>query len=468
MSGPRRSPNLRKTTIVMRALFRLVLSIALLLGPAGTASAADSLSAALASAYQRNSALNAQRGTVRVTDESVPLAKSGWRPRVTGTAGLSTSSNTAVAGGVGQSRATFGIEISQTIFDGFQTRNSVQAAEARVRAERENLRNTEQNTLFDTAQAYMDVLTNRRIQSLRAQNLAFLREQLRAANARFEVGEGTRTDVAQARASLSAAQAQLTAAEAQTRSAEAVYQQLTGMVPGNLSMPKPLSRGIPHSFASAQDVAFTEHPAILLRDSLINAGIFDVKQAEGAFLPQVSLSASVERTIQDGSRYSVDESASIGAQVRVPIYQGGQASATVRQRKEQLGVARINRDVARDQVLAALTSAWTQLDAARAGVAANAETVEAQRLALNGVVEERDVGQRTTLDVLNAQADLINAQIQLANAQSTLVVASYGLASALGRLSAQRLGLQVAAYEPEEHYNAVKDAWYGLRTPDGR
>lgn len=455
-----------------RFLGGVVLGLSLVV--AASAHSADNISSALARAYENNSTLNAARAGVRVVNEGVPLAKSGYRPRVTGSVGLSNSSDDSRATSRGISAATFGIEINQSIFDGFQTRNNVRAAEAQVRAERQNLRNTEQNTLFDAAQVYMDVLQNRQIEALRARNLEFLREQLRAARARFDVGEGTRTDVAQADASLAAANAQLVAARAQTASSEAIFAQIIGSNPGSLSTPRALSRALPSSLDQAQAVAFAEHPAILLRDSLVNAGVFSVKSAEGAFLPQVSLSAGVSETYSSigsgpsGLNSSVSNRAEIGAQITIPIYQGGQASATVRQRKEQLGQARIEKDVARDQVRAAVVSAWTQLQASRSSVAANSETVRAQRLALNGVSEERNVGQRTTLDVLNAQADLINAQIGLVQAERNVVVSSYALASAVGRLSAQQLGLNVKIHEPKEHYNLVKDAWYGLRTPDGR
>lgn len=439
---------------------------------ASPALSAETIHGALAKAYENNSSLNSARAGVRVANEGVPLAKSGWRPRVTGTIGLNSVSTDTSRGGV--STATFGIEINQSIFDGWQTRNNVQAAEARVRAQRQNLRNTELNTLFDAAQVYMDVLQNRQIEALRARNLTFLQEQLRAARARLDVGEGTRTDVAQAQASLAAAQAQLAAARAATQSSEAIYRQIVGATPGALADAKPLRSGIPASLGEAEALAFRNHPAILLRDALVDAGLFSVKSAEGAFLPQVSLSASLSESISstggapNGLGSSSSNSAQIGAQVRIPIYQGGAASATVRQRKEELGQARIDKDVARDQVRAAITSAWTQLEAARASVAANAETVRAQRLALDGVVEERNVGQRTTLDVLNAQANLITAQVALVQAQRNLVVSSYGVVSAVGKLEAKTLGLAVTAHDPEEHYNQVKDAWYGLRTPDGR
>ena len=442
-----------------------VAALAVTVAFAPQAASAESIFGALAKAYENNSELNSSRAGVRIQDENVALAKSGYRPRVTGTAGIT---NTWETDSTGYTGTSFGIEISQSIFDGLQTLNNVRAATAGVLAERENLRNTEQNVLFDTAQAYMDVIQNRQIADLRQRNLAFLDEQVRAATARFDVGEGTRTDTEQARASRGAAQAQLEAARAAALSSAAVYRQLTGSDPVSLEPAKALTKGMPASLEAAESIAFSEHPAIRLRAHLVDSGLFSVKAAEGAFLPQIGLSATATRNYVSLDDYDGSSKTTIGAQVKVPIYQGGQASATVRQKKEQLGQARINTDVARDQVRAAVTSAWTQLQSSQAAVRANQETLRASRLALDGVVQERDVGQRTTLDVLNAQADSLNAQIALVQSQRNVVVSSYALRSAIGRLTAQSLGLKVALHEPKEHFDAVKDKWFGLRTPDGR
>ncbi|MBN9275197.1 MAG: TolC family protein, partial [Mesorhizobium sp.] len=206
---------------------------------------------------------------------------------------------------------------------------------------------------------------------------------------------------------------------------------------------------------------------------LVDAAAFSVKSAEGALLPQLSANAGVSSTYNNydpqGTNYNgATNSAAIGATLTVPIYSGGRTSAKVRQSKESLSEARIQVDVSRDQVRAAVASAWTQYTAAQQSVAANRQVIEAAKLALNGVIEERNVGQRTTLDVLNAQADVISAQINLAGSERDTVVASYAILSAMGDLSVERLGLKVAKYRPEEHYNAVKDKWHGLRTPDGR
>ncbi len=441
-----------------------------------TTASAETILGALAKAYQYNSTLNSARAGVRVTDENVPIAKSGWRPIITGTASgdYTSSSSTRLTTG------SFGIEINQSLFDGFQTRNNVRAAEAQVRASDEGLRNQEQNTLFDAASAYMDVIRDRQIAVLTERNLQFLTEQARAARSRFEVGEGTRTDVAQADASRSSAIAQLAAAAAQVQSSAAIYRQVIGEEPGNLQGGRPLAKLLPKNLDLAIAMAADGHPAILATEHLVDAAAFSVKSVEGQLLPQVSASARVARTFTDisgglsgggggaGGSAGSSNSATIGATLTVPIYQGGRVSAQVRQSKESLGQARIDVDVNRDQVRQAVTSAWSQYIASREAVSANREVVAAAQLALNGVIEERNVGQRTTLDVLNAQADVITGQINLASSERDVVVATYAILSAIGQLDAEHLGLQVAVHRPKEHYNAVKDKWFGLRTPDGR
>lgn len=438
----------------------------------------ETIFGALAKAYENNSALNSARAGVRVADEGVPIAKSGRRPTLIGVGSLNYS-NTDPAGPVGSTRTTtgsFGITLSQSLFDGFQTRNNVRAAEAQVRAARENLRNTEQNTLFDAATAYMDVILFRQIAVLRQRNLEFLGEQVRAARSRFEVGEGTRTDVAQAEASRSSAQAQLTAARAQAESAAAVYRQIVGTNPGKLAEPNPVRKLMPGGIDAAYNTAEREHPAIQATKHVVDASSYTVKSTEGTLLPSLSAEIGISRDYRYTDSTAVGSTASngtstttrIGATLRIPIYQGGRASGLVRQSKETLGQARIDVDVSRDQVRAAVASAWTQYEASRRNVEANNALVSAARLALAGVIEERKVGQRTTLDVLNAQADVINAQINQVSSERDTVVASYAIVSAIGRLSAKRLGLKVRLHKPKEHYEAVKDKWFGLRTPDGR
>ena len=475
------------SSIVRSLSAALLITVALSL-PAG----AESIKGALAKAYENNSGLNSARAGVRIQDEEVAIAKSGYRPVIEGNAGLRYESSIQRPGGgtfqnpnffgtlergTRTTTGSFGITISQNIFDGFRTKNSVAQAELQVFAEREVLRNTEQNTLFNAASAYLDVIRDRKIAAYRKSNLSFLKEQVRAANARFEVGEGTRTDVAQADAGQSQAVAQLNLAIAQVTSSEATYREIVGSAPGKLEAASPLKKLLPKSLDGALDAALSEHPAIKGRRYAVDANVYGVKVAEGALLPSVTAQAGISRTarLEDSLSFGGPtedivraDSASVGINMTVPIYSGGRTSAQIRQQKERLGRARIETDVAIDQVRSLVTSSWTQLAASYASVEANKQLVSAAQLALDGVVEERKVGQRTTLDVLNAQKDVTNARISLAAAERDVVVGSYAVLSATGRLNIRRLGLGVAEHKPEEHYKAVKDKWFGLRTPDGR
>nr|WP_306228720.1 MULTISPECIES: TolC family outer membrane protein [unclassified Aurantimonas] len=446
---------------------------------------AETLSGALAKAYTNNPDVNAARAQLRATDEGVPQAKSGLRPFVSANGSTSISKSRTTSGDSIPSDNSltksvgFGVTINQTLFDGFQTPNNVRAAEAQVRASQQNLANTVQNTLYDAAAAYMDVLRDRQIASLRRQNLAFLQEQVRAAGARFDVGEGTRTDVAQAQSEQALATALLNSALATVATSEATYLQVVGDPARDLAPGKSPSQALPKSIQSALAIAQKEHPAIQATLQAVDAAAFQVKANEGALLPQLSLSGEVrdQYGTQSPGPASLpgvnvltqnEVSGTIGAQLTIPIYQGGRVTSQVRQSKEVLGQRRIEVDSARDQVRTAVATAWAQLQAARANISGYQAQVQAAGLALNGVTEERNVGQRTTLDVLNAQADVISARILLVGAQRDEVVASYALLSAVGRLSPERLALGVEPYEPKEHYEAVKDKWYGLRTPDGR
>ncbi len=440
-----------------------------------SAASAETIFDAMAAAYNNNATLNASRAGARATDEFVPIAKSAMRPQISADLGVqATSSDTR-----NEIRAgSFGIQIDQTIFDGFQTKNNVLSAEAQVRASQNNLENETQNTLFDAAAAYMDVVRDRQIAGLRAKSIAFLDEQVRAAKARFQVGEGTRTDVAQAEAQRANAVAQATAAKARVKSSEAVYQQVTGSAPGKLQAAKPAGKSMPKSIASAYAMAESNHPAVEASKAVVDSRGFGLKATEGQLLPTLSARARVESSASNSTivpgffgetgGYSEENSASVSAQLRIPIYQGGRVAAQVRQGKEQLSQARIQVDATVDRVRAAVASSWASFEGARAILAASGEEIDAAKIALSGLVAERDVGQRTTLDVLNGQNALVVAQLNAVNAQRDLVVASYAVLSATGSLTPQRIGLNVKGYDPEVNYQAVKDKWFGLRTVDGR
>jgi outer membrane protein len=429
---------------------------------------ADTIDQALALAYDNNPALNAQRAATRAVDENVPLAKSALRPFISGSGDVGRSWSDTGNRSTVLTPGGFGVSISQTLFDSFATRNNVNAANAAIFASRETLRNTEQNTLFDAASAFMDVIRDQAIAGYRAQALEFLNEQVRSERARFQVGESTRTDVAQAQARQAAAVAQLNAARAQLQSSIAIYRQVIGKDPQNLRGPAGVARMLPPSIEAALAIAFEEHPAILASRYVVDQADWTVRASESDLLPRITLEGSANRRYNQPIDHTITDSAQITTRLTVPIYQGGRVSAEIRQNKETLGQRRIEVDQTVDQVRAAVVSAFSQLAAARASLEANDSQLRAAQLALEGAVEERKVGQLTTLDVLNTQQAVIDAQISLAQTRRDLIVAGYASLSAIGRLSAARLNLAVAIYEPEEHYEQVKDKWFGLRTPDGR
>ena len=429
---------------------------------------AESINGALAAAYNHNSELNLQRAATRVADEQMARAKSGYRPTITGDADwgfVRTQSNragTSVTNPYG-----YGITVSQNLFDGFQTLNNIAVAEASIRGSREQLRRVEQTVLQSAATAYVDVLRGQELVSLRKKNLAFLSEQLRSSQARLDVGEGTRTDVAQSRAEQAAARATVAAAIAQLEGAKATYFQLIGRRPSNLRWPKGPTHLFPGTLQSALAVGANQHPAVRLAIHSKDASSFAVKVQEGRFLPTLALQGNAQQRYN--SQVTGNNQSSLSAQLRltVPIYQGGAASSAVREAKESLAQARINVDVERDKVRAAVVQAWASLNAAKANVSAGRAQVKAGRLALEGIVEERNVGQRTQLDVLIQQSSLLQAQINLLDARKAQVDAGYALVAAIGRLTSRTLRLNVRHYRPEDHYKAVKDLWYGLRTPTG-
>lgn len=451
----------------MRKALYAMLIVPSLVGLADTASA-QTIRQAMSNAYDNNPDLNAARAGLRATDEGVAIARSGYRPQISATVDVSRTETDAPVSPFGGSAdgtdAAAGLTISQTLFDGFQTRNAVLGAQADVFSSQETLRDTEQQILLAAVQAFMNVIRDRQIVDIRAQNIEFLQEQLDAANARFEVGEGTRTDVSQAQAQLAASRSSLVAAQAQLESSEAVYVQIVGTSPSSSMSPASAPDSLmPNAIDAAIAAGLANHPTVRAAQYAVNSAAFGVKEAEGSLLPGVNLSGTVGQDLQSG-----DTQGTIAAQLSVPLYQGGAASAQVRQNKELLGQARINVDVARNNLRQAIVTAWTQYEAALSTIEANRAAIDAAQLALEGVIEERDVGQRTTLDVLNTQQDVLTAREALVQSQRDAVVASYSILSTTGRLTVNSLGLEVVEYRPEVHYEAVQDKWYGLRTIDGR
>ena len=433
--------------------------------------AAQTLSRSLVSAYNQNPTLNSARAQLRSTNEGVSIARGGYRPQISATAESGYAhSNTVPGRSLNGIEGSVGLTIQQEIFNGFQTTNATRQAEASVRAERESLRSTEQTVLLQAVTAFADVLQNREILRLNKSNLEFLDEQVRASKDRFEVGEGTRTDISQAEADRQAAQADVFTSEADLAAARAEFFRVTGIQAKNLRQDLKIRRLLPKSLRSALQTAANGHPDILSATHTVDSAAFNVKQVEGSLLPTVSVEGSASTSLYPVNSPFVDrrDSASIMGRVSVPIYQGGIVAAQVRQAKEDLGQARINVDVTRDQVRATAISAWNNLFAAHASIRAAEAGVRAGQLALEGVIEEQRVGQRTRLDILDQQSRLILQQITLAQARRNQLVFAYTVLSSVGRLNVRDLALNVALHSPTAHYKKVRDKWFGLRTPDGR
>jgi outer membrane protein len=459
---------------------------------AGAPVRAETLYGALVKAYDNNPQLNSQRAVVRQTDELVPQALSGYRPNIAATATVSDNylseviKETPIPGtppaalpkptisyprfsGLFEAN-TAGVTATQNLYNGLRTANRVRQAESNTSAAREALRVAEQTILLNAATAYMDLLRDAALLELQRRNVEVLQEQLRQTRDRFIVGEVTRTDVAQAESRLSMGRASVLSAEAQYARSRATYRQVIGVEAANLQPGAPVDRLTPRRLNDAIDIARARHPSVGVAQFGIDAAVLQVKISEGSLYPSVNVLASVQQQTPNAAVTTTLQvfNAFVQGQLTVPIYQGGAEYSTIRQAKETVGQKRIDLESARDLVQANVVTAWGQLDAAKAQILATQAQVASSEIALNGVREEARVGQRTTLDVLNAQQELVNARTALVTAQHDRVVASYTLLAAVGALSMRHLGLNVLIYDPMVHYQQIRDAWIGVRTPDGR
>ena len=434
--------------------------------------AAETLPSALTQAYQNNPQLNAERARLRATDEGVPQALSGYRPQITATADvgvhyLDQLATTGVVTGTTVPRGA-GVTGTQTIFNGLRTANRTRAAEGQVFAGREALRVLEQQVLLDAVTAYMNVLRDTAILDLQRRNVEVLEEQLRQTRDRFNVGEVTRTDVAQSEARLAAARSSALAAEATLTTSRATYRRIIGVEAARLSPGMPVDRLSPRTLPAATARGIAENPLVTSAMYGVDVAQLQVKINEGALYPTLAVQGSVQQRYDTSPIIQRTFTAAAVAQLSIPIYQGGIEYSLIRQSKETLGQQRLNLELQRDQVRATVVQAWGLLEAAKAQIQAAQVQVNAAEIALNGVREEARVGQRTTLDVLNAQQELVNARVALVTAQRDRVVNSYNLLSSTGHLSPQVLGLATPLYDPRIHYHQIRDAWAGVRAPDGR
>ena len=467
----------------------------------GRPASAETLEQALADAYLINPVLNAERARLRATDEQVALAKSGLRPFISGSADTAfqhtdndvsfpkvgsptpggnrlTEADVAAIGagafpaGTSHPRG-WSVQLTQPLFEGFQNLNAIRQAKSTVQAAREALRTVEQTVLLDATTAYVNVVRDTAVVRLRENDVLVLTEQLKATKDRFDVGEVTRTDVAQAEARRSESLATLAAAQANLKLSRAGYEQIIGHPPGNLVTPPSIRHLLPSNLNEAMTLGDGENPTILAAVYNEEASLYAVEQIMGELLPVVTLEAQYQQRfgflntpdVAGDASLEEEDTTTVLGRVNVPLYQGGGVSARVRQAKETNNQLKKEVEDARLRVHADVIGNWGILQSSGPAISSAQAAVAANKIALTGVREEEKVGQRTTLDVLDAQRELLNSQIGLVTVLRDRLVAEYSLYAAIGRMDAQTLGLPVPYYNPIEHYDIVKNKWFGLRPP---
>ncbi len=438
---------------------------------AAAPASAETLPQALHAAYKFNPRLDAARAIQRATDEEVPRALSGYRPSIVGSADTGYQLQTTKPSGSPNATTEsnprgYNVGLTQPIFRGFRTKNAVSAAEATVRAGWEALRTTEASVLLEAVTSYNDVVRDQAILLLRENNVTVLTRDLKATQDRFQVGEVTRTDVAQAQARRAQAVAALDLARANLKTSRASFERVIGHPPSKLVDPK-TSSAVPKTLANSTEIASRESPGVVAALYREQAARFNIELIRGELLPSVQLEAGYGRRFDPSETIDGTESTTVTGRVTVPFYTGGEVQARVRQAKHT-HVQRLQEiEQARSEVQAQVVTAWSQLQAAQAAVESDQASVSANRIALAGVREEERVGQRTLLDVLNAEQELLNSEVTLATDRRNLVVASYTLLSTIGRLNAQELGVAQQVYDPEQHYNEVRRKWFDITITPG-
>jgi len=437
--------------------------------------AAESLPDALARAYQTNPLLNAERARQRATDENVPQALAGYRPQIVATlsAGLQQVRNLLPDNTVQSATLKpwqIGVTVTQVLFNGFRTAHSVRVAELQVSSGREALRNVGQGVLLDAVTAYTNVLANQSLVEAQRANVAFLRETQSITQKRLNAGDVTPTDTAQAEARLNRGLSDLNAAEVALAISQATYAQVIGNPPTHLQPAQTVDRFGPRNREDATQLAFNQHPAVMAAGFDVDVASTTIRVAESSLLPTITVQGNASKSRDNdptlGTRGT--EQASLMGQLNQPIYDGGTAASQTRQSKELASQSRMVLEQVRNQARTAAVSAWVANEGAKVAVSAAESEVRAATVALAGVQKEAAGGQRTTVDVLNSQQDLILAKARLIGAQRDRVIASFTLLSAIGRLDVKTLNLNTPDYLPEVHYHQVRDAWHGLRTPSGQ
>jgi len=458
----------------MKLRIKAVLALTTILAATPTASA-ETLKEALAAAYANNPQLMAQRAALRATDEGVAQANAGFLPSVNGAIslqrGAQTFDTTAAGGPIAEQDIesdNYSVTLNQNLFRGFQDRSNRKQAIRTVRAGREQLTNVEQQVLLDAVTAYMNVLRDEAVVELNQNNIQVLERQLQASRDRFRVGEVTRTDVAQSEARLEGAKSTLLSSEATLAASRAQYQRVIGRPPATLETPSEQPE-LPITLDETIEIAVAESPNVKAARFNEEAARYSVNQAKGNLLPSLDLTyrrLHVEgiQNVGPNAFPTVFDQNQVTLQLTVPLYNGGVRHSSVRRAKQlrsqrMMEIYQAER-VAQEQALVA----WDNYRASKGQIISSEAQVRANEIALEGVRQEAYVGSRTTLDVLNAEQELLNSRVSLVRAQRNEAVAAYSLVSSIGRLTAREIGLGVDLYDQEAYYDKVSDKYIGLDT----
>jgi outer membrane protein len=438
-------------------------AVAVLASSAGGVARADTLADAIALAYQTNPTLQSQRAQLRALDESYVQAHAGMRPQANIQAQAAYQNGPSTQD-VGVTIDSANLNITQPIYTGGLATAEVRAANNDILSGRQKLRQVEGQVLQSVVQAYVDVRRDQQALAIAQENVKVLRRQLDETKARFEVGQVTRTDTAQAQARLAAAASQLSAAQSQLGVSRSNYVAVVGQSPGNLE-PEPELMGLPGTVEQAFDYAGRNNPGVLSADFAERAAAARVAEAKSAFRPTISVGASIgyESSLTTAPLLGLQSGAfdhNIQGAVTLtqPLFAGGMNASKIRQALENDNAQRIAVETAQRQTVQAVAQSWNQLLAARSAIASNQEQVRADEVAYEGVKQEAEVGLRTTLDVLNAEQELRNAQLALVDARHDQYVASANVLEAMGLLEAKALGNPVPAYDPQKSFNKVRHA----------
>ena len=423
--------------------------------------AGQTLEDALVAAYLTNPNLEAQRAALRATDELVPQALDGWRPTLGVDSGVAYNDIDSSIGGDNFTSTSNSLTLDQELYSGGETVANTERAERLVRLERARLQAIEQDVLLDAVTVYTNLLAAQAVLDFAIQNESRLTRQLQATRDRFEVGEVTRTDVAQAEARLSGATADRVQAEGALSVAEADYRRVINQEPGTLVVPQPLG-ALPANELEAQQLSEVANPNIVAAQFDLAAARSEVDVARSALLPRLSVRGELTYTDDPTATLEWRRDAILGANLRVPLYQGGGEYARVRQTKQTVRQRQNDLEAAFRVVRNEVTNSWESLVTATTRIDSIAAQVRASEIAVEGSRQEALVGQRTTLDVLDQENDLFQAQVDLVQARRDQIVASYRLKAAIGELTVVGIGLPVEPYESEAYYADVRNRWIGL------